>query len=111
MTLLPFFEWLESLAFSTAISQSAYGAAAFNVLHLLSLVVLSGAILIVDLRLLGRGMRRQPLARVAQDARPWLIGALIAMLLTGVPQLTSTAIKQYYSPFFWLKMEILIVAL
>jgi hypothetical protein len=65
----------------------------------------------VDLRLLGRGMSRQPLAQVARDARPWMIGALLMLLLTGVPQLTSTAMKQYFSPNFWWKMELLTVAL
>jgi hypothetical protein len=39
-----------------------------------------------------------------------MIAALIAMVLTGIPQVLSTAMKQYYSPFFWQKMEFLIVA-
>jgi hypothetical protein len=110
MSLLPFFEWLENLAISTVIRESIWAAAIINVMHLLALVILAGAILMVDLRLLGRGVSAQPLAQVAREARPWLIGALLAMLLTGLPQVLSTAIKQYYSPFFWTKMEILAIA-
>lgn len=101
---------MEALSFSVAIRNSAYIGAAANVAHLLSLVVFAGAVLIVDLRLLGAGVKRQPLAQVAQDARPFVIGGLLALLVTGIPQLTSTAIKQYYSPFFWFKMELLAVA-
>jgi hypothetical protein len=50
-------------------------------------------------------------AAVARDARPWLIGGLIVMLLTGIPQVLATPIKQYYSPFFWTKMRLLVIAL
>jgi hypothetical protein len=111
MSLQPFFESVETLAFSAAIRESAWMAAMVNILHILALVVFVGAILIVDLRLLRTGLTRQPVSRGARDAQPWLIGALIGMVLTGVPQAMSTSIKQYYSPYFWLKMEVLAVAL
>jgi hypothetical protein len=109
--LLPFFQWMEDSALGSWIRQSMYAAPLINVAHLLTLVVVIGALLIVDLRLLGRGMTQQPLARVARDARPWLIGGLVLMLLTGIPQVLATPIKQYYSPFFWTKMRLLVIAL
>jgi hypothetical protein len=109
--LLPFFQWMEAMPMSQAIARSSWLAAVFNLAHLLALVVFIGSVLIVDLRLLGTGMRGQPLARLARDARPWMIGSLWALLITGIPQLTTYAMKQYYSPFFWFKMEVLVVAL
>ena len=109
--LLPFFEWLDTLAIGDWISESAYAAPYINVGHLLALVVVIGSVLVVDLRLLGRGMSNQPLAKVARNARPWLIGGLILMLLTGIPQVLSLPIRQYYSPFFWTKMRVLMITL
>ena len=109
--LLPFFEWLDTLRVGDWISTSSYAAPLINVAHILALVMLFGSLLIVDLRLLGRGMTQQPVAKVARDARPWLIGALICMLLTGIPQVLSLPIREYYSPFFWMKMRLLLVAL
>jgi hypothetical protein len=109
--LLPFFQWMEAMPMSQAIARSSWLAAVFNLAHLLALVVFIGSVLIVDLRLLGTGMRGQPLARLARDARPWMIGSFWALLITGIPQLTTYAMKQYYSPFFWFKMEVLVVAL
>ena len=73
MSLLPFFQWMEALEFSQAIARSSWLAAAFNLAHLLALVVFIGSILIVDLRLLGQGLTDQPIARLARDARPWMI--------------------------------------
>src|SRR5688572_21006765 len=109
--LLTFFQWLESLQFSTAIDESGYFVAAVNVAHLLALTAVVGALLVVGLRLLGRGMKKQPLAQLARDARPWLIGGFLAMLLTGILQLLATPIKEYYSPRFWLKMQVIPLAL
>ena len=109
--LLPLFEWLDGLRVGDWISTSSYAAPLINVAHILALVMLFGSLLIVDLRLLGRGMTQQPVAKVARAARPWLIGALICMLLTGLPQVLSLPIRQYYSPFFWMKMRLLLVAL
>jgi hypothetical protein len=31
------------------------------------------------------------------------------LAISGIPSLASTAMKQYYSPFFWWKMEALLV--
>lgn len=109
--LLPFFQWMEGFPLAVWIRESMYAAPLINVAHLLTLVIVVGSLLVVDLRLLGRGMTGQPLARVARDARPWLIGGLVVMLLTGIPQVLATPIKEYYSPFFWTKMRLLAIAL
>jgi len=63
------------------------------------------------MRMLGRGLTSRPLSDIARDAQPWLIGGFLVLVITGFPQLTSTALKQYYSPFFWWKMEALVIGL
>lgn len=105
--MLPFFQYLESLKFGAG---NEYTVAFINVSHLLSLVVFIGSMLVVDLRLLGSGMRRQPLSEVARAARPWMIGGFIAMAITGAGQVVATPMKAYFSDQFWLKMELLVVA-
>lgn len=109
--LLPLFQWMEDFALAVWIREGMYAVPLINVVHLLTLVVVLGSLLVVDLRLLGHGMTQQPVARVARDARPWLIGGLILMLLTGIPQLLATPMKEYYSPYFWTKMRLLSIAL
>src|SRR5262245_60467706 len=102
--LQPYFEWLAQLPASQAISASAWVYALVQAGHLMSLALFTGALLVVDLRLLGKGFRDQPIAQVAKGAQPWLVGSLVALVATGVPQLMSNAMREYGSEYFWIKM-------
>jgi hypothetical protein len=105
---LRFFQWLETLGFGAG---SEYTVAFINVGHLLALTLFIGALLIVDLRLLGGGMRRQPLSDVVRSAQPWLLAGFGGMALTGALQVVATPMKAYFSDQFWLKMQLLVVAI
>src|SRR6185369_4741689 len=66
----------------------------------------------VDLRLLGFGLRRQPINQIARDAAPWLHTSLFTMLLTGYLLMASLAESKYYVNFaFQLKMYFLVAAI
>jgi hypothetical protein len=106
-----FLKALNDLPASTFIRESIWIYPIDQVIHLLCLTVLGGALLIVDLRLLGLGVTSRPLRQVAEDAWPWQKGALIGMFLTGVPQLMSNAVKELFSDYFWMKMIALVIAL
>src|SRR3981189_3568785 len=62
MSLLPFFAWCESSALGGTIRSSSWLFPVIEAVHLLGLAVIGGAILVVDLRLFGFGLRRQPVA-------------------------------------------------
>jgi hypothetical protein len=107
--LRPLFEWAGTTSLSQAILQSTWQSAAFNLVHLMSMIIFVGAILLVDLRLLGKGLTSQPIAEVARGAQPWLIGGFLGLLITGVPSAMSTAFRLYETPLFWFKMYVLFV--
>ena len=107
--LKPFFDWFQTLAFSVAFRQSVWMFAVIEAVHLLALAVSIGAVLMVDLRLLGLGVRERPVAQVARDAHPWLVGSLLALLITGLPMIMGNGEKYYYSDFFWQKMVVLVL--
>jgi hypothetical protein len=108
--LLPWFEWLESLWLGDAVRQSLWLFPVIEAVHLLGLCLLGGAILVVDLRMLGVGLR-QPIPEIARDARPWLVLAIVVMIATGVPLFLSEAIKCYYNTSFWVKITTLPLAI
>ena len=108
--LLPLFTWFENSGLGQTIRTSRWLFPAIEATHLVALAVIGGAILIVDMRLLGLGLRRQPVAEIARDAQPWLVGSLLGLLITGVPMIMGNGEKYYYSDFFWRKMGVVVLA-
>ena len=102
--LLPFFQWCESTALGTAIRMSPWAFAVIESVHLLGLAVIGGAVLLVDLRMLGFGLKNQRIAELARAVFPWLVGSLVVMLLSGVGLFLSEPLKCYDSRAFWVKM-------
>jgi hypothetical protein len=109
--LFPFFQWVESTRMHDVISNSPWMFAVIESIHLLALAVIGGAVLMLDLRFFGFGLRRQSIQEVAREAQPWLIGSLIVMLVTGVALFISEPTKCYYSIPFWWKMWSLALAM
>lgn len=86
--------------------------AAFEAVHLLALAVIGGAVLVVDLRTLGWVFPRQSVREIAREARPWLLGSIAAMFITGIPLVASLAFSKYYvNEAFIVKMVFLAAAL
>ena len=110
MSLLAFFQWCEQSHIGDVIRRSPWLFPAIEAIHLLGLGFIGGAVLVVDLRLMGFGLRRQSAAQLSRDAQPWLIGSLMVMIITGGLLFTSEAIKCYYHGAFWFKMASLLLA-
>lgn len=106
-----FFEWCEATYLGTVVRDSIWLFPVIEAVHLVALCVIGGAVLLVDLRLLGVGLTGQRPSVLAQHVRPWLIGGLAVMLSTGVLLFLSEAIKCFYNTSFWVKMMTLPVAL
>ena len=109
--LYPWFQWIESLWLGRFIVDSNWLFPVIESIHLLGLALLGGAVMIVDMRLLGLGLKHRAVTEIARDARPWMIFGICVMLATGIPLFMSEAIKCYYSPAFWVKMYALSGAL
>jgi len=110
MNLLPFFEWCETTALGEMVRSSLWLFPVIEAFHLVGFAVLGGVVLLMDLRLLGLVMRTQPAAQVERDARPWLLGSLSVMVVSGVLLFLSEAVKCYYSFPFRVKIVSLFLA-
>lgn len=104
---LSFFEWCEATTLGRMVRESLYAFPILEAIHLVALAMLGGALLIVNLRLLGVGMKDSTIARIDKQARPWLLVSIGVLLLTGVPLFLSEAIKCYYNTAFWVKITTL----
>src|SRR5215475_9260492 len=108
---LPFFQWCYNTPVGEAIRNSNWLFAIIEAFHLVGLGLTGGAVLIVNLRLLGVGLRKQPPAQLWAATQPWLIGSVILLVASGTPLFLSEAIKCLYSFAFWVKMTSLFLVL
>ena len=80
-------------------------------LHFIGFALSIGTIAIVDLRLLGLGMRRQTADELAAGLNRWTNIGLAVMLTTGPLMFSSDAVTYHYNPSFQFKMICLTAAL
>jgi hypothetical protein len=111
MSLLEFCRWVQFSPPLIAMRSLPWLFPIIATIHLMGLAVIGGAVLLVDLRLLGFGLRRQPVAQLARDAEPWLLGSLLVMVSTGILLFMCFATKYYSLTFFWVKMAALFLVL
>ena len=108
MSLQPFFKWMEGIA---VYKSSIYLGPGVNLVHLVAMCTFMGALLMVDLRLLGVGLTNQPVKQLARSAWPWLMTGLIGLTVTGIPAVMAVATQEYGNRIFWDKMYILLFAI
>jgi hypothetical protein len=111
MDLLPFFQWCYQTDIGVTIRNSVWLFPAIEAFHLLGFGLTAGAVLVVNLRLLGVGLGRQPVAQIAASAEPWLMLGVAMMVVSGVPLFLAESIKCLYSFAFWVKMICLLLVL
>lgn len=111
MTLLDIFERLEEVWIGEAIRNSLWLFPVVEAVHLVGLALLGGTVLVVDFRLLGITLRKQPVQRVLRNTRPYFILALVTMFSTGIPLALSEMIKLYYNFSWWVKVSALGLAI
>ena len=101
---------LEASPFGAWARGSRYAYPVANVIHLLGLVTLVGAIGILDLRIMGL-FRKLPVAELSRALTPIAIGGLILMVPSGFTMFAADAGPLFRSDTFRWKMGLLALAL
>ncbi len=109
--MMPLFQWLQDTPLAQTIRHSASLIALLEIIHLIGLALLIGTILMVDSSLLGLGIGRQPVSRIARELNLFTVLGLTIMLVSGPLILTSEAVRCYKTPAFWVKMALLAIAI
>jgi hypothetical protein len=107
-TLFPNLEpWVANLATvwpASVIKPSIWMFAAIEAVHLLTLALLGGCVILLNMRLLGVGLTNEAISVVEKNLRLWLWVGVGGVLLTGIAIGMSNAEKLYTSPAFFVKM-------
>src|SRR5215510_13888636 len=102
-------KWLESWL-GTFIADSRWLFPAIEAVHIVALCIMFGAILMVNLRLLGIAFNDKRVARLARELGPWVFCSLLIILASGLILFSSEAMKAYTSVPFQVKMVFLFAA-
>ena len=100
---LTFFEWLTTSPWANAMNGPGWAFPVVQSLHFMGFALSIGTIAIVDLRLLGLGMRHQTAAELAADLNRWTVAGIALMLITGSLMFSADAVRYHYNPSFQFK--------
>jgi hypothetical protein len=101
--------WLEMLPLATRIGESAWFPFLESI-HVLTAMFLVGAILFVDLRLLGLAAMRYPMGRFIEEVLPWAWVSFMIALISGLGMFITRASAYVGNRAFQLKLIMLVIA-
>ena len=110
MSISQFCQWLQDTPWGTGIRESTWVFPIIEGTHAIGIAFSVGILLIMDLRLMGVLLRREPVSEVSNHLMPWSLGGFAVMFITGSLLFWSQAVKAYGSIFFRIKIVLLILA-
>ncbi|HEY7387658.1 MAG TPA: DUF6644 family protein [Bryobacteraceae bacterium] len=108
--LLDLLEWINNSPLGAGIRASTWWYPLLELVHSVGVIVLVGSIWIVDLRLLGLGIRSRRVSELAARLLPWTWAGFAVESASGVLLSVSEASRLYYIPYFWIKIALLLLA-
>jgi len=111
MSLYSICEWLQNTGWGTGIRESTWVFPIIETTHVLGLALSVGTVAILDLRLLGLGLKRESVSQVMGQILPWSLSGFAIMFATGILLFWSQAVKAYDSVFFRIKILLLFFTL
>src|SRR5207302_4373780 len=109
-SLVDFFSWLGDTDWSSGLHGSQYAYSIIESLHVWTLALFFGTVIMFDLRLLGFSMRNVPVSQVVDRLLPWTIVGFVLMVITGSLLFFAIPLRSFQNLFFRFKMILLIIA-
>jgi uncharacterized membrane protein len=108
--LLHLCRWLQDNSLIAVINGTAWTAAAVEIIHYFSMFIMVGAMVIVDLRVLGLVARRQDATQLAARLFPWIWISLGLNFLSGFLRFAGSATSYYHNDIFYDKIIVILLA-
>jgi hypothetical protein len=110
MALRSLFESVGEFESSIALRESLYVMPWVFVIHVISLVMFAGTILMMDLRLLGVGHMQTPFSQVQRRLFPWQMAGMAMATITGLTLVWGNPMNYFANIIFWTKMAAIALA-
>ncbi len=106
-SLLQFCQWLNDTGPATALRESKYMFPIVESVHTLAITLVVGTVAILDLRLLGLILKKEPVSKVANQILPVTWKGFVVMAISGLALFAAEAAKSYHNPAFRFKLILL----
>ena len=100
---------LETSGFAQAMRHWLWLYPIVEIVHILGFVLLVGAAVMFDLRLLGISLRI-PVSDLARHLLPWSRVGLGMVAVSGISMFSAHATEWYANPAFWVKLSLIVLA-
>lgn len=110
MNLADICQALQDSAIGTSIRESIWTFPAIETVHVIGLGISVGILVMLDLRLVGAGIRHAYPSQIMKQLKVWYLTGFAAMMISGVLLFWSEAAKAYRSPTFRIKILFLVLA-
>ncbi|MEJ2410492.1 MAG: hypothetical protein P8Y58_03055 [Novosphingobium sp.] len=104
MSIATFSDWLYATPVSTAIRETTWVIPNVQTIHILSIAIVVGSALATELRFAGVFATDRSPADLLRRYLPWMRGALIVLLLTGLILVVAEPGRTLGNAVFWTKM-------
>ena len=107
-----FFDWVSTLPGSLYLREDSpnfFGI--FLTLHVLSMCLFLGLVLMMDLRLAGVAHRQTSVSQIQKRLFPWQLLGAIVMTVSGLVLFYAQPVLYWGKGFFWVKMMVMPLAI
>lgn len=108
-SLLHICQWIYGTQFATSIRESTWAFPIIETIHTLGITLVVGTVAVLDLRLLGLIMKREPVSKIARQVLPWTWTGFAVMFSTGLLLSIAEAATNYFNLAFRIKLLLLIL--
>ena len=110
MSLRTLFEWVDAFPSSIAMRESIFAFPVLLTVHVVSLVMFAGLVMMMDLRLLGAAYRGTPFSEVQVRLFPWQMVSMVVTSIAGLLLFYSQPMRYFGKLLYWIKMGLIVLA-
>jgi hypothetical protein len=109
-TLMPWIQWLQDHPLTTSWRESSWGYPGIETAHVVTIIMFSGFVVMMDLRLVGIAFKETPFSYLQSRLFPLQMVGMALSTVTGLALLVIDPVRFYNNIFFWMKVAMLAVA-
>ena len=110
MGFMSFCRWLSETAFSRHLREAPYDFPVLIIIHILTIALFGGMVVMGNLRVLGLAMKSVPVSEVMGQFRRWKWTAFALLFVTGTLLAMSDPVEYGGNIMFWISNVLLLLA-